>query len=110
MNMDKWNDLSPQMQTFLQDEIKTKFEDKVWADAGDALARDIACLTGKGECKAGKAASMTLVEPTKEDEALAKKVLTEDVLPDWAKRAGGDWAKRWNDSVGKVVGVSVAAQ
>ena len=110
MNQDKWDSLSPEMQTFLQDEIKTKFEDKAWADAADALSRDIACLTGQGECKAGKSASMTLVEPTTEDQELAKKVLTEDVLPDWAKRAGGEWAKRWNDSVGKVVGVSVAAQ
>ncbi|MBO0662584.1 TRAP transporter substrate-binding protein [Jiella sp. MQZ9-1] len=109
MNQDKWNGLSPAMQSFLETEIKTKFEDKVWAAAGDALSGDVACLTGRGECKAGKPASMTLVEPTKQDEALAKKVLTEDVLPDWAKRAGGDWAKRWNDSVGKVVGVSVAA-
>jgi len=30
-----------------------------------------------------------------------------EVLPDWAERAGGDWAARWNDSVGQVVGVSI---
>ena len=28
-------------------------------------------------------------------------------VPDWATRAGGDWATRWNDSVGTVVGVTI---
>lgn len=108
MNLDKWESLSPETQAFIQDEIKTKFEDKAWADAQGALEGDIACLTGDGECEAGKPGSMTLVEPTAEDRALAEKVLKETVLPDWAKRAGADWAKRWNETVGKVAGVTVA--
>lgn len=110
MNLDKWNELSPEMQTFLQDEIKTKFEAPAWDQAADALSRDVACLTGSGDCAAGKPASMTLVEPTDSDREVARKVLTEKVLPDWAERAGGDWAKRWNESVGKAVGVTIAAQ
>ncbi|MEF2072952.1 TRAP transporter substrate-binding protein [Consotaella aegiceratis] len=110
MNRDKWNELSPGVQSFLQDEVKTKFEDQAWADASDALARDVACLTGDGECAAGEPATMTLVEPTDADRELAEKVLKEDVLPDWAERAGGDWVKRWNDTVGKVAGVTVEAQ
>jgi hypothetical protein len=34
-------------------------------------------------------------------------VLITQVLPDWAERAGSDWAKRWADSVGKVTGVEL---
>ena len=37
----------------------------------------------------------------------ARDVLVSEVLPEWAERAGGDWAARWNDSVGKVVGVTI---
>jgi hypothetical protein len=33
--------------------------------------------------------------------------LISKVLPDWADRAGGDWAKRWNDTVGQVTGVEI---
>ena len=42
-----------------------------------------------------------------EDFARARDILTSEVLPEWAERAGGDWATRWNDSVGKVVGVEI---
>lgn len=107
MNMDKWNSLSPDLQKLIQDQIKANFEEPAWNDAQGALKSDVACLTGKGECAAGKAGSMTLVEPTDEDMQTARKILEEKVLPDWAKRAGNDWAKRWNETVGKTVGVQV---
>jgi len=109
MNLDKWESLSEETQSFLKEEITTKFEEPAWEQAADALDRDIACLTGSGECEAGEPASMTLVEPTAEDQELARKVLVENVLPDWASRAGEDWAKRWNESVGKVAGITVSA-
>ena len=50
---------------------------------------------------------MTLVEPSDDDVAAARQILTDDVLPDWAERAGDEWAARWNDSVGQAVGVSI---
>ena len=34
-------------------------------------------------------------------------VLEQKILPDWAERAGGDWAERWNASVGAALGVSI---
>lgn len=107
INLDRWNSLSPAMQAFLQEQITTHFEDPAWAVAQDALVNDIACLTGNGDCPAGDSAAMVLVEPSAEDFELAKQVLLDTVLPDWAARAGGDWAERWNNSVGEVVGVKV---
>jgi hypothetical protein len=50
---------------------------------------------------------MTLVDVSEADFAKAREVLVSKVLPDWAERAGADWAKRWNDSVGQVVGVAI---
>lgn len=107
MNMDKWNSLSSDMQSFIMDEVKTKFEAPAWASAADALSNDVACLTGNGTCPAGDPASMTLVEVSDSDLAKAKEILTSTVLPEWAERAGNDWVARWNDSVGKTVGVTV---
>ncbi|MEM0907137.1 MAG: TRAP transporter substrate-binding protein [Pseudomonadota bacterium] len=109
MNADRWESLNPAVQEAITSSIKTSFEDPAWATAQDALVNDIACLTGNGECAAGEARSMVLVEATDEDTAAAREILEEEVLPAWAARAGGDWAQRWNDSVGKVVGVTVAA-
>lgn len=107
MNLDKWNSLSADTQALITSEIKSGFEDPAWASAQDALVNDIACLTGNGECPAGESRSMTLVEVSDADFERARDILTSEVLPEWAERAGGDWAKRWNESVGQVVGVTI---
>ena len=52
-------------------------------------------------------AGMTFVEVSDADFENAREVLVNQVLPDWAERAGGDWAERWNASVGSVVGVQI---
>lgn len=107
MNLDKWNSLDGDTQALISSEIVSGFEDPAWASAQDALVNDVACLTGNGECPTGEARSMMLVEVSDEDFARARDLLTSEVLPDWAERAGGDWAMRWNDSVGQVVGVTI---
>jgi TRAP-type C4-dicarboxylate transport system substrate-binding protein len=107
INMDKWNSLPDDQKALIEGEIKTGFEDPAWASAQDALVNDIACLTGNGDCPSGDARSMTLVDVSDADFARARDILTGEVLPEWAERAGGDWATRWNDSVGKVVGVTI---
>lgn len=107
MNMDKWNSLDADMQALIQEQIVTGFEDPAWASAQDALVNDIACLTGNGDCPSGEARSMTLVEASEADFEKAREILTTEVLPEWAERAGADWAARWNDSVGAVVGVTI---
>lgn len=107
INLDKWNSLSDDQKSLIESEIKTGFEDPAWASAQDALVNDIACLTGNGDCPSGEARSMTLVEVSDADFERARDILTSEVLPEWAERAGGDWAARWNDSVGKVVGVTI---
>lgn len=106
MNMDKWNSLDADTQALITDKVATEFEAPAWASAQDALVSDIACLTGNGEC-AGETRDMTLVEVSDADFAKARDVLVGKVLPDWAERAGGDWADRWNASVGATVGVTI---
>ncbi|SIS78592.1 TRAP-type C4-dicarboxylate transport system, substrate-binding protein [Roseivivax lentus] len=107
VNLDKWNSLSDEHKALLTEQAKTEFEDPAWAVAQDALVNDIACLTGNGECPAGEARDMTLVEVSDADFERARDVLVAEVLPEWAERAGDDWAQRWNDSVGAAVGVSI---
>lgn len=107
MNMDAWNALAADQQSALMDAIKTEFEEPAWAAAQDGLAMDIACLTGTSECTLGDARDMTLVEGGQADVEAARTILIEQVLPDWAERAGGDWAQRWNASVGETTGVQI---
>lgn len=107
MNLDKWNSLSAQTQSLISEQIQSEFEDGAWAVAQDALANDIACLTGNGECASGDARSMTLVTVSQAEFDAARETLVTEVLPEWVARAGSDWAERWNASVGAAVGVSV---
>ena len=107
MNLEKWESLDEATQTLIQTQITESFEAPAWDAAAGALETDIACLTGSGDCPAGDPASMTLVEPTEADVETANRVLRETVLPDWAERAGDDWAQRWSDTVGAAVGVQI---
>lgn len=107
INLDKWNSMDADTQALISSEIVTGFEDPAWASAQDALVNDIACLTGNGDCPSGDARDMTLVEVSDADFERARDILTTEVLPDWAERSGGDWAARWNESVGAVVGVTI---
>ncbi|MEP2641585.1 TRAP transporter substrate-binding protein [Roseobacter sp.] len=106
INLDKWNDMSPEAQTLLETTVVNELQTPAWATAQTALATDVACLTGQGDCP-GAAHSMTLVEATPADEAKARDILVSQVLPDWAERAGGDWGQRWNATVGEATGVQI---
>jgi TRAP-type C4-dicarboxylate transport system substrate-binding protein len=107
INMDKWNGLDAETQNLISDQVASEFEAPAWASAQDALTNDIACLTGNGDCPTGDARSMKLVEVSDADFDRARKVLVEQVLPEWGERAGADWVKRWNGSVGQAVGVQI---
>ncbi|PTW56625.1 TRAP-type C4-dicarboxylate transport system substrate-binding protein [Breoghania corrubedonensis] len=107
INKDKWDSLSAEDRDLISTLIKSKFEAPAWAAADGALANDVACLTGEGDCQSGEARAMVLVPASEADMATAREILETVVLPDWGKRAGKDWAERWNASVGKVVEVSI---
>jgi hypothetical protein len=49
---------------------------------------------------------MVLVRPSAADLDLRKKALVEQVLPRWAGRCGAACVTAWNDSVGKIVGLT----
>lgn len=107
MNADRFDALDPARQEALTAAVSTGLENPAWAAAEGGLQDDLACLTGSGECARGKAASMTLVEVSDTDIATAREILSTEVLPDWARRAGDSWAARWNETVGQTVGLSI---
>ncbi len=109
INLDKWNSLTAEQQSLLQATVTAELEAPAWETAQNALATDVACLTGEGECPGDKH-SMTLVPATDADVETARRILVSDVLPDWAERAGGDWGQRWNASVGVATGVQIPLQ
>lgn len=108
INQDKWDSLDVALQDLLTGVIVSEFETPAWAAAQDALTNDVACLTGTGACPYGDARDMVLVEATAADFTEARRILETEVMPDWADRAGEAWAARWNETVGQVVGLTLA--
>lgn len=103
-----WEGLSEATQQWLKKEIAENYEKTSWENSASETEEAISCLTGEGECSWGEAANMTLVEPSEEDVALAKKILEEQVLPAWVKATDKKWVERWNDTVAPIVGVEAA--
>ncbi|MBI4184988.1 MAG: TRAP transporter substrate-binding protein [Proteobacteria bacterium] len=105
VNLNSWKRFDPAVQKFILDEFK-KFEDKMWATGAAAVADAENCNFGKQPCKMGKPAKLTLVPVSAADAAEHKKLLETAVLKGWASRCGGPCAKEWNETVGKVLGLT----
>jgi TRAP-type transport system periplasmic protein len=104
-NLDRWNRLDKRVQAFMLAQMKA-YENKMWETLKKAASEADNCNTGKQPCTMGKLAKITIV-PVKPAEAEQHKKLVEGaVLAGWAKRCGAECAKEWNETVGKVLGLT----
>lgn len=108
VNVKTWDKLDPKVKSFLTAEIKG-LEDRIWKAAAEETQQGYDCNAGKDNCKLGTKAKMTVVPVTEADKALLKKAMSETVVPKWAARCAGDCVPAWNDSIGKIVGITAKA-
>ncbi|WP_306113749.1 MULTISPECIES: TRAP transporter substrate-binding protein [unclassified Roseovarius] len=108
MNMDKWNSMSADQQALFKTEIDALTE-RMWAETATEDDIAISCITG-GDCSIGEPGAMKLVEPSAEDLAIRDKIAADVVLSRWAERCGAECAANWNDTVGKVLGMTATAK
>ncbi|MDX1737874.1 MAG: TRAP transporter substrate-binding protein, partial [Alphaproteobacteria bacterium] len=111
MNMDKWNAMSAEQQADLKARLD-KLTDSKWEATAKEDEVAIACLTSDS-CPLGADAplgGMTLVTPSAADLAARDKVANDVVLARWADRCGEECAANWNDTVGKVLGMTASAK
>lgn len=101
-----WKKLAPSVQKLITDGI-AKLEDQIYEQNRRENDIGIACNTGSGPCPDGTPAKMVLVPVSKEDLELRRKALEDAVLPRWGKRCGAPCVKEWNDSIGKVVDLTI---
>src|SRR5690606_19170143 len=109
VNIKTWQKLDPKVRSFLEKEI-AGLEDRIWKAAAEETQQGYDCNAGKDSCTMGTKASMKIVPVSDADKAALKKALTEVVLPKWAARCPGDCVPAWNDSIGKVVGLTAVAK
>jgi hypothetical protein len=82
------------------------YEDKMWDTLKKATAEADNCNTGKQPCTLGKLANIQLVSVKPAEAEAHKKLVEGAVLAGWAKRCGAECAKEWNETVGKVLGLT----
>lgn len=111
LNLDTWKRMDPSVQTFFMEQMKI-LDDGLWAQARSDVDDGIACNTGQASCKNGVLANpaMSLTTPSAEDLALHAKILSEVVIPEWAKRCGADCVGAWNATIGNVLGLTASAK
>ena len=100
-----WNNLSKDQQDKLTALIKEKLEDPVWKVTEKETREGVTCLCN-GECPFGKPNNLTEIPVTDADKKMAYQVLVDKVLPAWSKKVAPETVKEWNDTIGKVVGLT----
>ncbi|MEM7425348.1 MAG: TRAP transporter substrate-binding protein [Pseudomonadota bacterium] len=106
INMDLWNDLSKETQDLILAEGK-KLEDQIWAFEQSLDQKGMDC-NAAGPCDKGDPGGMVPITPSAEDQAMLKDIAQNVVLKRWAKRCGKKCADEWNETIGKVVGMTAA--
>lgn len=109
MNKDTWKNMGTGTQKTFMELYHRNVIEPAWASAKSKTQLGIELLTATGS-QAGKQAQMALVPVSDNDVQLSKKLLQDHVLPKYAEQVGPDAAKRWNDTIGKVVGLQAIAK
>lgn len=106
VNLNTWNKLSKDTQELMLKAFKA-YEEKSWAFTAAESDEGVFCSSGTGKCNQdGQVGKMKVVKPSQADIKAREKALNEVVLANWAKRCGAECAARWNDIVGKKVGLT----
>lgn len=105
VNLKTWNGLDPKVRTFIDQEMKT-LEAGLWAAAGSVTEMGYACNAGKAECRGGVAGKLKIVQPSKADHELLRKIENDAMLPKWSARCDAACVGAFNGSVGKIVGLN----
>lgn len=99
-----WNKLDPKVRALVEKEV-VAWENESWEAARGETVAGIACNTG-GDCTAGNKASMKLVKVSDSDRKRLDDIMRTVIVPKWAERCGADCTADWNQSVGKLVGIT----
>ncbi len=108
VNLAWWNKLDPQVRAFLENYF-VKLEDAQWKLGLELTQDGIDCNIGNAAgCKIFGLLTdkkMTLVKPSEADNAYARKMLVEVVLPSWVKRCGARCGETFNEVLAPITGV-----
>ncbi len=104
VNIDAWNALDADVRQVIEGQMRLH-EDEMWALNRAEGELGINCNT-TGPCTEGEPGGMVRVDASAEDLKLLRQIMLETVLPRWAERCGNECAIQFNNTIGKVNGLS----
>jgi hypothetical protein len=105
ISMKTWMGLSADQQKKLVKLVKEKLEDPAWKVTEEETVAGIQCLTG-GKCAYGNSGNLGLIPVTAEAQKAATQLLLNSVLPAWSQKVKPQVVKEWNNTIGKVTGLT----
>ncbi len=105
VNMKSWERMDPRVRAVIETEIKT-MENGIWDAAAYHTEQGYACNGGRDDCKIGTKGKMKVIQPSDADRAQLKKIVNEVMIPKWAARCSAECVAGFNDTIGKVMGVT----
>ena len=105
IGMKRWQRLDPAVQELLEQQAQV-LEDRLWEETKRENEFALACNTGKGECQIHDKANMVAAQPNEQEKEKLREVALQ-IAKEWGKRCGADCVAEWNDTAGKVVGVTI---
>ena len=104
VNIEAWNGLDADVRKVIEDAMPGH-EKAMWDLNRSEGELGILCNT-TGPCPEGEPGGMIRVDASEADLELRRTIMLETVLPRWAKRCGNVCAQQFNDTIGKVNGLS----
>jgi len=109
MNLDYWNQFSPEMQAELTERFQA-MEDDFWELAVTANQDAMNCNVGAEPCADNTPYDMVMVQVSEADAQRVKDAVGEVVLPLWKEtcnRVYPECSQVWNDTIGVVAGLEI---
>ena len=103
VNLDTWNDLSPETQAFIEAEA-SKLEAQINTAAAAEDTLGFSCY-GHGPCSEGEPGNNEPIELSEADVAKVQGIVSGVVLARFAERCGPECTDTWNETVGVALGV-----
>lgn len=102
-NREAWRALPPDLREIVLKEVP-KLEATIWDEAERDTAVERLCAVA-GTCALGSTESLTEVRPSQADQALRRRILEQNVLPQWIARCGANCQALWDANIAPVVGI-----
>ena len=102
-NREAWRALPADLRAIVLEEVP-KLEATIWDEAERDTAVERLCAVA-GNCALGNTEALTEVRPSQADQALRRRILEQNVLPQWIARCGANCQALWDANIAPVVGI-----